>query len=216
MNAAIIVAAGLLLSGLLYFEKRENLTGKLLTKPFLSLLFIITAVVQPHPAPVYYRTMLVGLGLCLGGDVFLAIPGQNTFRLGLVSFLLGHGCYVIAFYRISQINWMTLAAGIVAFLVGISIYRWLRPNLGPMKVPVALYVIVISTMLCTAASVGLVSGLPASGKAMVMAGALLFYISDLFVARQRFIKAEFFNRLFGLPLYYTGQFLLAFSVGYTA
>jgi len=40
-----------------------------------------------------------------------------------------------------------------------------------------------------------------------------FYISDLFVARDRFFKTEFSNRLLGLPLYYAGQFLLAFSVG---
>jgi hypothetical protein len=35
----------------------------------------------------------------------------------------------------------------------------------------------------------------------------------VFVARDRFLKKDFFNRLVGLPLYYTGQFILAFSVG---
>ncbi|MBW2297136.1 MAG: lysoplasmalogenase, partial [Deltaproteobacteria bacterium] len=45
-------------------------------------------------------------------------------------------------------------------------------------------------------------------------GALSFYVSDLFVARDRFLKNESLNRLLGLPLYYGGQFLLAFSVGY--
>ena len=48
---------------------------------------------------------------------------------------------------------------------------------------------------------------------MVFSGALFFYISDIFVARNRFLKLEFFNRLIGLPLYYAGQFLLAFSIG---
>jgi hypothetical protein len=43
-------------------------------------------------------------------------------------------------------------------------------------------------------------------------GALGFYVSDVFVARQRFLKSEIVNRLIGLPLYYGGQFLLAFSV----
>ena len=46
---------------------------------------------------------------------------------------------------------------------------------------------------------------------MFLSGRIFFYISDLFVARNRFLKREFFNRLVGLPLYYTGQFLLAFS-----
>jgi hypothetical protein len=47
----------------------------------------------------------------------------------------------------------------------------------------------------------------------IFSGAASFYISDLFVARDRFLKMEFKNRLLGLPLYYFGQFLLAFSVG---
>jgi uncharacterized membrane protein YhhN len=101
----------------------------------------------------------------------------------------------------------------VATAAGIWVYRWLRPNLGSMKVPVILYIIVISGMLCSAVSMGTAANLPLSARSLVTIGALLFYISDLFVARQRFVKADFFNRLIGLPLYYTGQFLLAFSVG---
>ena len=56
--------------------------------------------------------------------------------------------------------------------------------------------------------------LAAAGRIAAFAGALLFYISDIFVARQRFLKAEFVNRLIGLPLYYGGQFMLAFSIGW--
>jgi hypothetical protein len=48
---------------------------------------------------------------------------------------------------------------------------------------------------------------------LVFSGALAFYVSDIFVARQRFLKTEFLNRLIGLPLYYSGQFMLAFSGG---
>jgi len=48
---------------------------------------------------------------------------------------------------------------------------------------------------------------------MVFSGASRFYISDLFLARDRFVKKEPANRFIGLPLYYIGQFLLAFSVG---
>ena len=34
---------------------------------------------------------------------------------------------------------------------------------------------------------------------------------DLFVARQRFVAEAFINRLIGLPLYYAGQLLIAWS-----
>ena len=53
-----------------------------------------------------------------------------------------------------------------------------------------------------------------SGNVKILAGAIAFYLSDLFVARDRFLKNDFINRLVGLPLYYLGQFLLAFSVGF--
>ena len=82
-----------------------------------------------------------------------------------------------------------------------------------MMVPVILYIIVITSMVIGAGSVLFDTMLPANGRYIVFTGALLFYFSDLFVARHRFVKQAFFNRLLGLPLYYSGQFMLAFSVG---
>jgi hypothetical protein len=52
-----------------------------------------------------------------------------------------------------------------------------------------------------------------SHRLLVFCGAVCFYFSDIFVARDRFIANQFMNRLLGLPLYYLGQFLLAFSAG---
>jgi hypothetical protein len=57
------------------------------------------------------------------------------------------------------------------------------------------------------------TALPAPGRSLILLGAISFYVSDVFVARDKFIKNEFLNRLVGLPLYYLGQFLLAFSPG---
>ncbi|RLE33354.1 MAG: hypothetical protein DRJ61_07425, partial [Acidobacteria bacterium] len=44
-------------------------------------------------------------------------------------------------------------------------------------------------------------------------GASLFFLSDLAVARHRFVKAAFLNRAIGLPAYYAGQMLLALAIG---
>ncbi|OQY43225.1 MAG: hypothetical protein B6240_12915 [Desulfobacteraceae bacterium 4572_87] len=57
-------------------------------------------------------------------------------------------------------------------------------------------------------------GLAFTGRMLAFCGALSFYISDLFVARDRFVKKKPINRILGLPLYFGGQFLLAFSIGY--
>lgn len=40
-------------------------------------------------------------------------------------------------------------------------------------------------------------------------GALMFFFSDLFVARQHFVHKTVLNKWIGLPLYYIAQLLLA-------
>ncbi|MBW1897532.1 MAG: lysoplasmalogenase [Deltaproteobacteria bacterium] len=213
-NAVIIALAAVLLPALLFFEKKESISGKLLTKTPLSLLFILAAVLQNHPAPDYYHFLLIGLILCLGGDVLLIFPQKKAFLIGLVSFLLGHVCYVFSFFHISQISTLVWFIGAAASAFSIFVFIKLKPHLGSMVMPVICYMIVITSMVIAAGSVLLDIDLPRNARFIVFAGALLFYFSDLFVARNRFLEKAFINRLFGLPLYYSGQFLLAFSVGF--
>ena len=102
-----------------------------------------------------------------------------------------------------------MAALVVAptAIVAVVVWRWLRPHLGErMRKPVAAYVVVISAMVALA--VGTAAFDPGLG---VLFGAIAFYFSDLAVARNRFVAAGFVNRLWGLPLYYLAQVLLALS-----
>jgi len=214
LNVIITLAAAIFLAGLLYYEKAIHLKGKLPTKTVLSCLFIFTALVQPHPIPEYYYLLLVGLIFCLGGDVFLALPRERMFLFGLVSFLMGHVFYVICFFYLAELSlWTWIGAGISLAVSG-GVFFWLRPHLGSMLIPVSAYIVVITVMLVGAWTVLGDDGVEFSGRLLVFIGAVSFYISDLFVARDRFLKTEFTNRLLGLPLYYFGQFLLAFSVGF--
>ena len=213
MNILIILIAVILLACLLYFENKENRRGLIPVKTVLSLLFILMVLVQPHPMLVYYYLLLAGLCFCFVGDVLLALPQKKMFLLGLVSFLIGHVFYIIAFFYAARISVWTLVGTLIILIISVSVFLWLRPHLGSMKLPVLAYIIVITIMLSGACSVLGDSGLIRSGRIMVFAGALSFYFSDLFVARDRFLKKELLNRLIGLPMYYAGQFILAFSVG---
>jgi hypothetical protein len=51
------------------------------------------------------------------------------------------------------------------------------------------------------------------GRFLVLNRDFSFYLSDIFVARQRFVQHSFLNRLIGLPLYYLGQFQIAYTAG---
>lgn len=212
-NKLIIFLAVFLLAGLLLFEKNGNGKGKLITKTILSCLFIITALVQSHPIPRYYQILLIGFLFCLGGDIFLALPREKMFLFGLVSFLLGHICYIGCFFYLVGFSYWTWIGGVSSLVTGAAVFFWLQPHLGSMLIPVLAYIIVITLMLTGAWTVLGDSEVKFTGRTLVFIGAASFYVSDLFVARDRFLKTEFMNRLFGLPLYYCGQFLLAFSVG---
>jgi len=213
VNALIIFLAITLLAGLLFFEKNGNQKGKLPTKTILSCLFIFTALAQSHPNPGYFYILLMGLIFCLGGDVFLALPRERMFLFGLVSFLLGHVFYAGCFFYVADLShWTWIGTGI-GLVAGGGVFCWLRPRLGPMLIPVMLYIVVITVMLIGAWTMLWDAGVEFLGRLLVFSGAVSFYISDLFVARDRFLKREFRNRLLGLPLYYFAQFLLAFSIG---
>lgn len=211
---AILAFAPLLLGGLLYFEKRENTRRILPIKTALSFLFIVTAVIQPDPLKPYFQFLMVGLFCCLAGDVLLALPQRIMFLLGLVAFLLGHVFYVLAFFSTATSTACIFLGALLIGPVSVYIYRWLRPHLGHMRGPVLAYVLIISVMVTGAFTLWGQRMFGVAGRIMVLVGAVCFYASDVFVARDRFLVKEFINRLAGLPLYYVGQFLLALSVGF--
>jgi len=210
----ILLAAFVLLCVVLYFEKTENRKGLVPTKGCLSLLFVLAALVQQDPLIPYFGFVVTGLLFCLGGDVFLALPQRKAFMLGLVSFLVGHVFYVIGFFSVAGFSGWTWVSLVLTGTISTLVYLWLRSHLGKMKGPVIGYMVVITVMVCAASSVMGVAELSLSGRVMAFGGAVAFYFSDVFVARDRFMKKEFVNRLIGLPMYYAGQFLIAFSLGF--
>ncbi len=69
--------------------------------------------------------------------------------------------------------------------------------------------------MLTAAAAPLLAGAPpwfGEPRAVLLAaGALCFFASDGAVARQRFSHESFWNKAWGLPLYFAGQLLIAWS-----
>jgi uncharacterized membrane protein YhhN len=164
--------------------------------------------------PAYYRLIVAGLILGLVGDVCLALPGLTAFRCGLAAFLTGHIVYVLAFARLTRSSDWAHAANLVVLVVSGAVFWWLLPRLGGMLIPVLLYIVVISAMVMGAWAAFRNASTTGIAAWLILLGALSFYVSDIFVARERFVVSEFSNRLLGLPLYYLGQFLIAFSIGY--
>ncbi|MEK7266371.1 MAG: lysoplasmalogenase family protein, partial [Pseudomonadota bacterium] len=95
-----------------------------------------------------------------------------------------------------------------ALSVGLLI--WLRKGLGAMRLPVALYSLVISVMV--AGGVAHWSAAQNADSAALAIAAAGFALSDVSVARDQFGGAGFANKAWGLPLYFAAQCLFAISV----
>jgi uncharacterized membrane protein YhhN len=197
------------LAALLFAERRGSRAGVWLAKPLASAGFLWAALAAGALDSGYGRAVLAALALSFLGDVLLIPDSRKSFLVGLVSFLLGHVAFAFAFAaRGLSPAWVGAALPLVALAVVLAL-RWLGPHVEPsMRVPVRAYVMVISAMVLAAAgTVG------AAGRPSILVGALAFYVSDLAVARQRFVAKTFWNKSWGLPLYYGAQLILASTVG---
>ncbi len=213
IDILILIAAPVLLGGLLYAEKRDSMAGRILTKPFLSALFVAVALTGPRTETGYFGLMLAGLVCCMAGDIFLIFfASPKLFLAGLVAFLTGHILYTAAFFTMSHPGMPTVITGLCSVAVSGAVFAWLRPHLGKMLLPVAAYMTIITVMVIGASSILGDRAADLSGRTLLFSGAFLFYCSDIFVARQKFVVSQYVNRLVGLPLYYAAQFMIAFSI----
>ncbi|MCP4168885.1 MAG: lysoplasmalogenase [Chloroflexi bacterium] len=192
---------------LLWAELKSSRLGVWLTKPIASTIFVATALVAGALASSYGQLILLGLLFSWLGDVFLIPKRRLFFIAGLGSFLLAHLAYSGAFFLLPlELLPLTLAA-ITMAVVAITILRWLWPHLPPNLQPaVVSYVGAISLMVVLA------SGTVASTGPLLAVAAVMFAVSDIFVARHRFVSPSLVNKLWGLPLYYAAQLIFALSV----
>lgn len=207
------IIAALLLPGLLWGEYREQTRLKLCFKTPMSLLFVAVALFSPHPQPDYFTAILIGGVLGLVGDVCLALPQAKAFRLGVLAFLVGHLAYLAALLMVAPLKYWVGPGQLVILLISLGVYLWLRPHARQMPGQVAAYVVVITVMMAGAWAAYRNPDLGNAARYCIMLGAAAFYLSDILVARQRFVQPGLINHLISLPLYYAGQFSLAFSVG---
>jgi len=193
-------------TGLLVAEYRRSRAGLWLAKPVASLAFIWAGLAAGALDSGYGQLVLLGLVLCLVGDVLL-IPLERpaVFRAGVFAFLAGHVAYSAAFLT-RPLDPLGLAAGAVLLAIVVAaVLRWIGPALpAGMVWPVRVYMLVIGLMSTLACGVT-----AADGPWAVAVGALAFTASDVSVARDRFVRHEFVNRAWGLPLYYAAQLAIA-------
>lgn len=157
----------------------------------------------------------IGLGLAFGlfGDVFLLFDHLNElfFIFGLGSFLIGHLCYVSAFYLDYSMNKTVYKAQTKNAILGYAFFSVLFcaalwTHLGSLKVPVILYAIVISLMGIMAVNrYGRVNSL---SYKLTFYGSLLFVLSDSLLAVDRFMYTFHGSGIVIMATYMAAQYLI--------
>ena len=187
---------------------RSSQTLKLTTKMVASTGFVLLGLLNHPFANVSTIIMLIGLVLCWMGDLFLELPGPRLFLIGLFSFLLGHAAFTLAFFLHGFPPQWFIAALLIQIITNGALYRWMQPHLpADMTQPVQAYIVVISLMVAFASAVA-----GAAHLYIILFAAILFAISDITVARQRFISPGTINTVLGIPLYYAAVSILALSI----
>lgn len=152
------------------------------------------------------RLTAAGLVLSAAGDVLLE---AGRFLPGLLAFLAAHLAYLAAFLTADRRP--ALGRALPFFAWGLGAFAILRPGLGPMAVPVAVYVAVICAMMWRAAARVGSPGTPALAALLGLAGAVAFGASDTLIAFDRFATPIPGARWAIMLLYWLGQTGLADS-----
>ncbi len=203
----LIVIAGVAL--LLVAEARDTIELKALSKLSASTGFLGLAYQAGAFETSYGRFVFAALVLSWIGDACLLSKREPVFLAGIGAFLLGHVGFTAAFV-VRGVAWGWVFTALVPIAVlAFYIERWVGSHAeDSFKLPIKAYVIVISLMAC------LSYGCFGAGHTyLIPLGATMFFLSDISVARDRFVAEGFDNRLWGLPMYYGAQVVLAWSVG---
>lgn len=197
---------------LLAVDRLEWPAGRVIAKLTASSCFVGVAVSLGAQQSTYGQLILGALVLGWLGDALLLSRAPKAFMGGLGAFLLSHVLFAAAFVLGSLSFPAMSVAAALALAFGTGVLRWLLPHAPKeFKAPVLAYVVVILAM-CIAAT----GHAFASQHWAVLVGALLFTASDLSVARDRFVRQGFVNRLWGWPTYFVAQLVLAWTVAAAA
>ena len=201
---AVVVAALVELWGVSSVTRR----AVVIAKPATLLALIAVAGLAGAGDSTPGRWLLIGLALCLAGDVFLLSDGGSAFLGGLSAFLLGHLAYVVSFVTLGldQPAWGLI--GLMALVAVLLVTRGVVPVAyreggAVLAGAVTAYMVVIGGMVVTAWM---------TGEWLVGLGAVTFMVSDAILALARFVRRARHADLAVMVTYHLGQVLITVGV----
>jgi uncharacterized membrane protein YhhN len=207
---ACLLCVGTLLRAIVSHDARTAALAKTAASVAMVAFGMTCGVLHAGPAGMAVFAALVASAL---GDIALISKERVYFLTGLFLFLGAHLGYIVAFRSFGTSPVSVIGTLLIMVAPAWWVMGWVGDAKG-MRPAVLVYVAVISVMIAMAVGSAVMSGrIDATWRIGLLGSAVMFYASDLFVARERFVVSEVRNRLAGLPLYYVAQLGFAWFTG---
>lgn len=182
--------------------------AKALIIPVLMILFFVNINLLTHRLHIF---MFTGLLFSWAGDVVLELSknNDNLFIGGLACFLLAHIMYLTTFFLSPGKNSILnnrFYLLIPVLIYGVILVSYLYADLAGMRLPVVLYTIVILSMLTGA--LNRIEKVKKVSFYLVLAGAILFVISDSVIALNKFVHQFDSSGIVIMSTYIIAQYLI--------
>jgi uncharacterized membrane protein YhhN len=174
-------------------------------KPLLMITLLLYFLSASRGYPKWRVYVAVALVFSWAGDVFLI--SSDMFIAGLVSFLVAHIFYIIAYQKTGAASGTLKPLDIIKFVLFGGVLIWvLYPGLGDMLIPVLVYALVLLTMGVWAHKRRGATSM--TSFALVAAGAILFVVSDSLIAVNKFVFEVPTERILVMSTYIAAQYLI--------
>ena len=187
-----IIIGALQVTGILWQITLLHQSLKVLLMPVLA--FYLWNSIEEKSKNNLFLLSILALAFSYSGDIILMIPGNNPlfFIGGLVSFLVAHLIYTKLFTTLSPLSKNILKKNpiwIIAIILFLTAFlSYLVPKIDTtLKIPVIVYSLIICTMLLS--TINLNEKIGKRPHNMIVAGAILFVLSDSILALNQFDPA---------------------------
>lgn len=175
-----------------------------LLKPIpIILLMLLTTHVQPK-RQIEKIFLILALGFSALGDISLTFPGSDALSMGILAFMVTHCSYICLFLKKGHFQKRRIIAFLPILLLILAFFSYIWPYLGNMKIPVAIYICLLGTMLLCSFQVH-------QYVLLIGSGATLFLFSDCILALGQFAGIANIT-LFVMLLYYSAQLLITLGI----
>ena len=185
-----------------------ELAAKASLMPVLLILLILNLNLNDEKL---HKLIFMGLIFSWAGDVILEFSPRNElfFMTGLLSFMAAQFLYLTVFFKTPGKNTIFKDRSYLltpVLIYGAGLLLLLYKDLSDLRIPVIIYALVILTMVT--AAVNRIEKVNKTSFILVLAGAILFVISDSCIAIDKFSHPFKFSGLVIMSTYIIAQYLI--------